>query len=341
MRTAYLTDPRFAQHTMPSHPENAERLVAIQAQLKNDGLLDKLTLLETAPATRDNLLAVHDQAHLDRLAQAAGRTVMFGPDTYAAPQSYDIAQLAAGGVLRVVDAVMQGAADNGLAAIRPPGHHATPGMAMGFCLLNNVAIAARYAQHVYEIERVAIVDYDVHHGNGTQDIFYADPSVLYISTHQSPLYPGTGAITDTGSGPGAGATINIPLPPGVGDAGYREAFTTIVLPAVRRFAPDLVLISVGFDAHWDDPLAQMQLSLHGYDRLARDLLATAEDVCGGRAVIVLEGGYNLQVLRIGWANAVRALLGEDEAVDPLGPGRANEPSIMAIVERLEQLHKLS
>jgi acetoin utilization deacetylase AcuC-like enzyme len=288
-------------------------------------------------------LAAHTEDYLELLARTSRLTgvAMMGMDTYVTPQSYEIARLAAGGVLRAVDAVMRGETDSALAAIRPPGHHATPSMGMGFCLLNNVAIAARYAQRAHDSERVLIVDYDVHHGNGTQDVFYDDPTVLYISTHQSPLYPGTGAVNDTGRGVGTGFTLNIPLPPGVGDHGYARVFEDIILPAARRFDPELILVSVGFDAHWADPLANMQLSLAGYDRLARMLVTAARELCAGRIVFVLEGGYNLQVLGQGWANVARALLGDEAPGDALGPARQPEPPVDLLVDRIRQVHKLA
>jgi acetoin utilization deacetylase AcuC-like enzyme len=342
MTTAYVTDERYAVHTLVGHPEHAGRLAAIEQRFREDRLTKKLLCLDPRPASQDDVRAVHEPAYLDQLARISqlSETVMWEADTYVVPRSYEIAQLAAGGVLRVVDAVLHGEAANGLAAVRPPGHHATPSDAMGFCLLNNVAIAARYAQRMYQVNRVLIVDYDVHHGNGTQDAFYRDPSVLYISTHQFPLFPGTGRVEETGAGQGEGYTINVPLPPGTGDAGYAAVLSEIVLPAARRFAPELILVSVGFDVHWLDPLANMKLSLQGYDHLARALVAEAAALCGGRIVFVLEGGYNLPALSYGWANVARALLGEPDAIDPMGSARGNEPVLDPLVRRIKQVHKL-
>lgn len=342
MTTAYVIDERYAVHTLVGHPEHAGRLATLEHRFREDRLTRKLLCLEPQPASQDDLLAVHEPGYLDQLAQISrqSETVMWGADTYILPRSYEIAQLAAGGVLRVVETVLRGEAANGLAAIRPPGHHATPSEAMGFCLLNNIAVAARYAQRRHQVKRVLIVDYDVHHGNGTQDAFYGDPSVLYISTHQSPLYPGTGRVEDTGMGQGEGYTINIPLPPGTGDVGYAAVLAEIILPAARRFAPELILVSVGFDVHWLDPLASMKLSLQGYDHLARGLVAEAAALCGGRIVFVLEGGYNLHALSYGWANIARVLLGETESVDPLGLARGSEPVLDQLVRRIKQVHKL-
>ncbi len=340
MTTAYVTDLRFDQHTQDGHPEHAGRLQVIRQQLADDGLAARMMFCEARPASDEDLQAVHSRAYLDRLARAAGRAMMFGPDTYAVPESVALARLAAGATLPVMDAVITGAAHNGLVAVRPPGHHATENEAMGFCFLNNVAVAARYAQRVHHVERVAIVDYDVHHGNGTHDIFYADGSVFYVSTHQSPWYPGTGAIHEIGEGPGLGATLNIPLPAGVGDVGYTQIFEQVILPLIARFGPDLILVSAGFDAHWADPLGRMCLTLAGYDRLGRLLIDMAETVCGGRIVFVLEGGYDLKVLRHAVANVARALLGDEFPGDVIGPSNGRELPVRRIIETLEQYHKL-
>jgi acetoin utilization deacetylase AcuC-like enzyme len=342
MATAFVTDSRFAAHTLDGHPEHAGRLAAVQQTLDDELLTARLLSLEARLSEEDDLRAVHTAGYLELLEETAqlDGIAMMGADTYVTPDSYAIARLAVGSVLQAVDAVMQGDAHNALAAIRPPGHHATPSMGMGFCLLNNIAIAARYAQRVHHVERVLIVDYDVHHGNGTQDVFYADPSVLYISTHQSPLYPGTGTVLETGEAAGKGFTLNIPLAAGVGDQGYAQVFEEIVFPAARRFAPQLMLISVGFDAHWADPLANMSLSLVGYDHLARVLLAAAGTLCDGRIVFVMEGGYNLVALGTGWANIAHALLGDSEMTDPLGLSHSREPSVAPLVGRIRQIHKL-
>lgn len=343
MTTAFVTDTRFADHTMPGHPENADRLTAVLARLEETQLLDQLACLEASPVSVDTLLAVHSPTYLARLERmaACSHGVMLGLDTYIMPASYDVARLAAGAVLRVVDAVCEARASNGLAAVRPPGHHATVDTGMGFCLLNNVAIAARYAQRVHGVDRVLIMDYDVHHGNGTQDIFYTDPSVYYVSTHQFPLYPGTGNMREIGTGAGTGSILNVPLSPGVGDAGYARVFESIIWPAVRRFKPELILVSVGFDAHWADPLANMQLSLAGYDHLSRELIHMAEMLCDGRIVFVLEGGYNLRVLSYGWAFIAHALLGDASSLDPLGPASGDEPPIDQLLKYVRHLHKLT
>ena len=344
MTTAYLTDKRFTQHEFPGHPEHAGRIEAVWEQLGASGLSERLQNIAPTAASDEQILAVHTVEHLRGLiAVARGeRSVRLDPDTYALPVSLDVARLAAGAVIGAVDAVLSGRADNALAIVRPPGHHATAESAMGFCLLNNVAVGARHAQSTQGIERVLVLDYDVHHGNGSNDIFYADPSVYFISVHQSPYYPGTGALEEVGSDAGRGYTLNIPLAGGHGDASYRRLFDEVVLPAVERFDPDLMLISAGFDAHWVDPLASMQLTLGGYDDLARECIGLAERLCDGRIVFVMEGGYDLPALAHGWVNIARALLGQDEISDPYGEARSSidEQAIEPLIDELRRIHEI-
>ena len=248
--------------------------------------------------------------------------------------------MAAGGVVRAVEAVLAGEVANGFALVRPPGHHATATRAMGFCLFNNVAVAARAALAEGQAERVFIADFDVHHGNGTQDTFADDPAVFYFSTHQYPYYPGTGHWSETGNGAGAGTLLNVPLPPGVGDAGYAQVYAELVWPLAERFRPDLVLVSAGYDAHWRDPLAQMNLSLTGYAWLQQELVRLAGQLCGGRIVFTLEGGYELDVLACGVLNGFYRLLGEDTIADPFGPSRRPERPVDALIARLKKVHGL-
>lgn len=343
MMTAYVLDDRFNAHTMNGHPEYAGRLEAIKRRFQQLGLNEQLHQIAAKPAPHEAVVAVHSEVYLNRLSRTSklSDTMMFGLDTYVTPQSYATAQLAAGGVLEAVTAVVRGDVDNALASIRPPGHHARPAEGMGFCLLNNIAIAARYAVSRLGLDRVLIVDFDVHHGNGTQDIFYDDPSVLFISSHQSPLYPGTGAIYEMGEDAGEGYTINIPLPPGIGDAGYRRVYEEIVAAAARRFAPQLILVSAGYDAHWADPLANMCLSLNGYAVLSRILIDLSAELCAGRIVFVLEGGYDLRVLAHAWANLAHALTRHDRVDDPLGPARETSPDVTRVIEQVRALHSLS
>jgi acetoin utilization deacetylase AcuC-like enzyme len=298
--------------------------------------------VEPEPVGDDLIATVHTERLINMLhwIEQQNEDVWFDGDTYTVPGSVEIARLAAGGVVRAVDAVLKGEAANGLAAVRPPGHHALAGRGMGFCILGNVPIAARFAQQQHGLSRVMIVDYDVHHGNGTQDMFFEDDSVLFISSHQSPFYPGSGLIHEIGAGRGKGYTLNIPLQGGHGDASYAALYRDVIWPAARRFKPELILVSAGFDAHWTDPLAMMRLSLTGYAHLTRELIGMAEELCGGKIVFALEGGYNLEALAHGVRNIAHALLGQDEISDPLGARSGQEPDVAPLIDRLRQIHSL-
>ncbi len=342
MATGYVYHPIYLEHHQPGHPENARRLERIMAALREAGMLERLTPVEACPASEEELARVHTPAHIAlvrRVAERGGGHL--DADTYMNARSYDAAVMAAGGLLALVEAVLEGRVRNGFALVRPPGHHALSDRGMGFCLFNNVAVAARHAQTFPGIQRVFIADIDVHHGNGTQAIFEADPTVFYFSTHEYPYYPGTGHWSEVGVGEGEGAILNVPLPAGVGDRGYLRVYEELVWPLVRRFRPDLILVSAGYDSHWQDPLAMMQLSLTGYARIARELVAMAEELCGGRIVFALEGGYHLDVLAHGVLNAFYALLGEETVSDPFGPPfPASEPDIEALLARLKERHRL-
>ena len=239
-----------------------------------------------------------------------------------------------------MDAILNGKSQRALVLSRPPGHHARPATAMGFCLFGNVALAALYAVAERGLERVLVVDYDVHHGNGTQEMLYDDPHSLFFSAHQAPFYPGSGHLREIGVGAGRGLTINAPLPPEHGDESYRRLFETVLLPAARRFQPQLVLVSAGFDAHWQDPLARMNLSLQGYDVLARALINLAEKCCDGRIIFMLEGGYDTRVLASGVRNLAHALLGDEECHDPCGPAPQASPPSEPILRNLCEIHEL-
>ncbi len=341
MTTAYITDIRFAPHTLAGHNENASRLTAIHETLDMHGITARMQSLHPQAVTNEQILAVHTPDYLKLLAwTATQKGIMLGSDTYVLPPSFEIAKLSAGSAVRGVEAVLNQEADNALVAARPPGHHAIADMGMGFCLLANVAIAVRHAQNAFGLKKILIVDYDVHHGNGTQDIFYQDPDVLFISTHQYPWYPGTGAASDIGAGDGAGATVNIPLQAGVGDNGFAQIFDQVVWPAARRFEPELIVVSVGFDAHWDDPLGQIQLTLPGYVHLSQELVKMAGELCQGKIVFVLEGGYNLVSLSHGVLNVAKALLGDSDFIDPLGNAPKSEPDITTLLEKLKRIHSL-
>ncbi len=310
--------------------------------LEESRLGPRLTALEPTPASDEQLLAAHTKEHLGHVKRVVARGGGYlDPDTYSNAYSLDAARLAAGAVVRAVDAVMKREVDNAFALVRPPGHHATMNRAMGFCLFNNVAVGAQHALDAHKLERVLIVDYDVHHGNGTQDIFYHSPRALYFSTHQYPFYPGTGHWSETGEGAGAGYTVNAPLPPFIGDESYARIFDDLLVPLARRYQPQLVLASVGYDAHWSDPLAMENLSLAGYARLARTLAQIAQEQCAGRIVFALEGGYDLEAVAQGAAVTFRALLGDVDIADPLGPPPRPDRALGDYVEQLRALHRLA
>jgi acetoin utilization deacetylase AcuC-like enzyme len=341
MTTTYCYDPFNLRHHLSGHPENRERLRGTWSLLQSDGILPALLETPCTPASDEQLLRVHSRRHLSTVALAAQRNAHLDADTYVGSDSEQAARLAAGGLCNVVAAVLSGQAANGFALVRPPGHHATPERGMGFCLYNNVALAARAAQAEHGIERVLVVDFDVHHGNGTQDAFYTDDSVLFFSTHQYPYYPGTGHWRDTGRGAGEGSTVNVPFPAGVGDTGYADAFDQVLAPLARRFGPQLILISAGYDAHWNDPLASMQLSIAGYASLIDRLLALAGELCQGRIVFTLEGGYHLEVLAHAVLTTLRQLDGRADPVsDPLGPCPWGERDASALLAQVRQAHDL-
>jgi acetoin utilization deacetylase AcuC-like enzyme len=275
--------------------ENADTKRRIRHLLDASGLLADLVALPPRPATREEVERVHGSAYLDGLVAGSAGLGGDGGDgiTPYGPGSYDIALLAAGGVIGAVDAVLDGRVESAFALVRPPGHHATPDLGMGFCLINNVAVAARHARDARGLGRVAIVDWDVHHGNGTQAAFYEDPTVLTVSVHQDGCFPpGSGPVGERGAGDGEGANLNVPLPPGCGTAAYVEAFERVVVPALRAFAPDLVLVASGLDAAGMDPLGRMLLHSESYRRLAGLVVGAAQELCGGRVVVAHEGGYS-------------------------------------------------
>ena len=286
---------RFAEHqTPPGHPERSERaevLDAVAARWRRHGV----EIVAPRAATREQLLRVHDADYVRRISETAGRATALDPDTYTSPDSYEIALLAAGAAIDAVERVLGGSHRAAVALVRPPGHHAERDRAMGFCLFNNVAVAAAHARGL-GAARVAVVDYDVHHGNGTQHIFEADRHVLYVSTHQYPFYPGTGAVEEIGREAGRGFTVNIPMEAGSVDDDYRTVFAQVVLPVLRQFEPDLVIVSAGFDAHANDPLGGMRLSSGAFGAMTAELRAVADECCRGRIVAVTEGGYDLEAL---------------------------------------------
>ena len=341
MDTGYVYDPIYLEHNQPSHPENARRLERILQTLDEEQVLPDLRLVEPRSATEGELLSVHTPEHIARVRRVAERGGgHMDADTYVSPRTFEAAKMAAGGLIGAVEQVLDGEIDNAFALVRPPGHHATTSRAMGFCLFNNVAVAARAALQERGIERVLIGDFDVHHGNGTQDVFYDDPDVFYFSAHQYPYYPGTGAKGETGSGLAEGTVLNVPLPTGVGDDGYARIMEQLVWPLSERFCPDLILVSAGYDGHWNDPLAHMNLSLGGYARLQREFFEMADRLSKGRLVFTLEGGYHRDALAYGVLNGFYALLGADTILDPLGPAPRSERPIDQLIADLKELHQL-
>jgi acetoin utilization deacetylase AcuC-like enzyme len=315
MKTGVVLDRRYEAHdTGAGHPERPERIRAIRevvAQYRRDGLVE----VEPRLATVEELALNHDPRHVALVASTAARArAAFDADTPVSSESFATAALAAGGYLRLLEAILAGDVDNGFAFVRPPGHHAEPDRAMGFCLFNNVAIGARWLR-TRGVGRILIVDWDVHHGNGTQESFWDDPDTLYVSTHQYPFYPGTGAAGEVGRGAAAGRTLNVPLPAGCGDDEYVAAFTELIAPVARQFRPEIVLVSAGFDADGRDPLAGMQATEAGFRAMTRVLMQVAEAHADGRLAAILEGGYDLRALRA----AVPAVL------DELGGAALAEP----------------
>ena len=311
--TGFVFHEHFLDHdTGPGHPERPDRLRAVESHLKKKELWNKLQHLIVDRASEEWIVKVHPPQHLKFVHDACqrGMEVLDGGDTHVCQASFDVALLAVGGVLAGVDAVMNGILRNVFCAVRPPGHHAEKNTVMGFCLFNNVAIAARYAQAKYNVERVAIIDWDVHHGNGTQHIFYDDKSVFYFSTHQFPFYPGTGSRSERGAGEGESYTLNIPMRAGSGEKEYLEAFHNEILPALEGYRPDLIMISAGFDAHKDDPLANINLTEESFTTMTSMMMEAAGKCCGGKIVSVLEGGYNLDALARSVETHLRVLLRE-------------------------------
>ncbi len=300
-QTGYVYDPRYLLHNPGGlHPERPQRLQAIYQRIQEDGLLNHIVLIPPYEAPLTWIEKLHDPDYIQRFQEACrkGFHIFMTPDCGICKDSYDIARLAVGGVFAAIDAVMQGTAQNAFCAVRPPGHHAERRRAMGFCFFNNIALGAVYLLEQYGLERVAIVDWDVHHGNGTQHLLEEEPRVFYLSLHEDPMscYPGTGHHQEQGRGPGQGYTLNLPLAAGSGDDVYLQALETAGLPRLRRFNPQFVLISAGFDAHRDDPLAHQELTHEGYRAMGQHIVNLAQECAEGRLVTVLEGGYNLEVL---------------------------------------------
>lgn len=343
-RTGVVKDRRYLDHVMdPGHPESPDRLREIYVGIEEEEMKGRgLSKVKPRPVTREELETVHSPAYIDLIASTAGKPyVRLDPDTSTCAKSYETALLAAGGVLEMIKVVMQGKLNNGFALVRPPGHHAERDKAMGFCLFNNIAIGAHYAFRNFSLQRILIVDWDVHHGNGTQNSFYEDPRALYFSTHRWGFYPGTGAATDVGRGRGEGFTVNVPLSPGTGDAEYGILFEKLLKPIALEYQPQLILVSAGFDTHYNDPLGGMDVSERGFARMTQLLMEIADATCQGKLVLTLEGGYNIAAQR----RSVKAVFEELSQAMPLDKTdlleeeKAKYPGMEKFLLQLIGIHK--
>lgn len=312
LKTAVFCSEKFAQHRPPSgHPESPARITQLLPKLRED-FLHSVLWIEPTAAPEQWIQRVHTPQYIERVrkTQKGPMVLLDGGDTFAYGPSYEVALLAVGAALNAVDKVMSKEIKNAFCFVRPPGHHALANAAMGFCLFNTVAIAARYALGKHGLKKVFILDWDVHHGNGTQDIFYEDPQVFYASLHQFPHYPGTGKSTEIGKNEGLGYTLNLCMPRGASDSHYEKAFDEKIIPAIESFKPDMILISAGFDAHKDDPLGEIYLTEQGFEKMTRLIKEAAERHCQGRMISVLEGGYNIESLYKSIKSHLQALLAD-------------------------------
>ena len=342
MKVGLVYDPIYLKHDTGQHMENAKRLEAIISYLEQTQLKQQLTHIKPRPATTEEISSVHQEQHISHIQDVAQRGGgWLDADTVISPDSYEAALYAAGGAIRATEAVMNREVGSAFALVRPPGHHATSQQAMGFCLFNNLAIATKYALAKYDLKRILIIDFDVHHGTGTQEAFYGNPRVLYISTHQYPLNPGTGRMDETGAGEAKGTTVNIPLPAGCGDAEYLQTFEQITAPAARLFKPQLIMVSAGYDLHWADGITLMQVSVSGFSQMVKIIKGLADELCDGQLVFSLEGGYNLTALAASVKATFDVLLG-NTVEDPLGqsPRSFDAPGITSLIKAIKEIHGL-
>ncbi len=341
MKATLYYDVIYVEHdTGMGHPERAERLHVAMGELKKSGLLDHLEVKAPRDALREEIELVHSPSYVDlvkRVAQSGGGHLDM--DTALSSSSYDAALRAAGALLESVDRILSGEIDSAFCLVRPPGHHALPSRGMGFCLFNNVAIAAKYAIVKKGLEKVMIIDWDAHHGNGTQDVFYDDPSVLYVSLHQYPHYPGTGWVDEIGSGLARGTTMNFPFPAGTGEDVYLAAFEKVIIPAGKKFGPDFIMISAGYDAHALDLLCSMRLIDSSYRKMTDMIVDMANECCGSKILVTLEGGYNLEAQARSIVQTIAGLVRVDiEAKDGEPPGTAYPEKAFSVIEQAMNLH---
>ena len=346
-RVGVVTHKLFLEHDWPGHKEGAYRLRAILERIEKDGLLDRLVAQPVRAANKEELQRGHTEGYLMEVRVASeGEPGYFNfgaQDNYVNHATWEAARHAVGGLIDLCGAVARRELDSGFALVRPPGHHAEPSRAMGFCFVSNIALATRALQ-AQGLKRIAILDFDIHHGNGTQAVVGHDPDVLFLDLHQANLFPaGSGRIDEIGEGAARGTIVNAPVPPYVDDTGLLALYDRVFEPVMARFKPDMLLVSAGYDGHWRDPLSRQNMTLKGFDALSRRLVAFADRHCGGRVVFTLEGGYDGEMLGHAVANSLRALLGDAMVADPIGPSTEGKPAadIGELIEKLRGLHGLT
>ena len=340
MKTGIVKDKRYLEHrTGDFHPETHKRLEVIYAMLEEADMAGNFVEVPVRRAERDELLMIHSERYIDTVAATDGKPhCSLDPDTSTSPGSYEAALLAAGGLCQAISMAISGELDNAFALVRPPGHHAERDRAMGFCLFNNVAIGAKYAQKFHNLKRILIVDWDLHHGNGTQHSFEEDDSILYFSTHQSPFYPGTGAFEEAGKGKGKGFTVNVPLSTGYGDGEFLEIFEKILKPIALEFKPELILVSAGIDIYMNDPLGGMRVTPKGFAGLTRSIMDISNECCDGKMVITLEGGYDLPGLRDSVKEILKEMAGLAVTDKASIIARAEQGMLDRLIKNVAQVH---